>query len=96
MLKRTRFLHLEFDLELREAVYDELAMTQALIAQEEAAEGEIELPQPSSFLIHSLQQSRQVKTQRMEYFDGPVLSVLAHITAIDAEELQEQSTIQGD
>jgi len=86
MLKRTRFLHLVLDLELREAVFDEMAMTQALIAREEAADGEIEMPSPSSFLIHSLQQSRQVKTARMEYFDGPVLSVLAYLMAVEVSE----------
>jgi hypothetical protein len=85
MLKRSRFLHLILDLELREAVYDELAMRQALIAREEAAQGEFEMPRPSSFLIHSLKQSRQVKSARMEYFDGPVLSVLAYITSVDVE-----------
>lgn len=91
MLKRTRFLHLELDLELREAVYDEMAMTQALIAREEAVEGEFELPQPSSFLIHSLKQSRQVKSARMEYFDGPVLGVLAYITSVEIEEAVDQT-----
>ena len=86
MLKRTRFLHLELDLEWREAVFDEMAMTRALILQEESGVGDIEIPQPSSFLIHNLEQSRQVKTARMEYFDGPVLSVLAYITSIEVEE----------
>ena len=86
MLKRSRFLHLELDLELREALFDEMAMRQALIAQEELEGEEIELPQPSSFLIHSLKQSRQVKTARMEYFDGPVLSVLAYISSVEVEE----------
>ena len=86
MLKRLRFLHLELDLELREAIFDEMVMRQALIAQEELDGEEIELPQPSSFLIHSLKQSRQVKTARMEYFDGPVLSVLAYISSVEVEE----------
>lgn len=86
MLKRLRFLHLELDLELREAIFDEMAMRQALIAQEELEGDEIALPQPSSFLIHSLKQSRQVKTARMEYFDGPVLSVLAYISSVEVEE----------
>ena len=82
---------LQLDLELREAVYDEMAMTQALIAREEAVEGEFELPQPSSFLIHSLKQSRQVKSARMEYFDGPVLGVLAYITSVEIEEAVDQT-----
>jgi hypothetical protein len=96
MLKRTRFLHLDLDLELREAVFDEMALTRALIlqeegdGQEESEDGELEIPQPSSFLTHSLKQSRQVKSQRMEYFDGPVLSVLAYITRVEVEQLLDQ------
>jgi hypothetical protein len=41
--------------------------------------------QPSSFQVHELKQSRQVRTGRMEYFDGPVLGVLAWITAVEEE-----------
>ena len=95
MLKRSRFLHLVLDLELREAVFDEIAMTQALIAREEAEDGEIEMPSPSSFLIHSLQQSRQVKTARMEYFDGPVLSVLAYLIPVEVSEDDINTEVQS-
>ena len=83
-LKRTRFLHLELDLQLREAVWDEESL--ALL---EVMAPEHEKPQPSAFLIHALQQSRQVKSARMEYFDGPVLGVLAFITSIQVEERPE-------
>ena len=92
MLRRSRFLHMELDLELREAIFDEMAMTRALIAQEQfegenpETNTETDLPRPSSFLIHRLQQSRQVKTARMEYFDGPVLSVLAYISSVEIDE----------
>ena len=79
-LKRTRFLHLELDLQLREAVWDEEGLTPV----ELVAPG-YEKPQPSSFQVFPLQQSRQVKSARMEYFDGPVLSVLAFITAIQLD-----------
>jgi len=44
---------------------------------------EMEPPPPSSFQVHSLKQSRQVKSGRMEYFDGPVLGVLAFITPVE-------------
>ena len=76
-LKRTRFLHLVLDLQLREAVWDEEYLAVSEIDVEEQ-----EKPSPSAFRVHELQQSRQVKTGRMEYFDGPVLSVLAFITSI--------------
>jgi hypothetical protein len=79
-LKRTRFLHLDLDLQLREALWDE-----EYLAPVEVMTLEHEKPQPSAFLVHALQQSRQVKTERMEYFDGPVLSVLAFITSIQVD-----------
>ena len=80
-LKRSRFLHLEFDLQMRSALWDQTMVEESL---DDAIENES--PRPSSFLVHSLQQSRQVRSGRMEYFDGPVLSVLAYITTIKAEE----------
>lgn len=80
-LTRRRFLHLDLDLQLREAVWEE--QERPLVTSLET--GEIETPAPSSFLVHSLKQSRQVKTGRMEYFDGPVLGVLAFITSIKME-----------
>jgi hypothetical protein len=107
MLKRSRFLHLELDLQLREAVHDDAALSAAagnLLAQDPATESEPGPPQPwalpsdeeaelfvepvrpSAFLIHALKQSRQVKTERMEYFDSPVLGVLALITRVEDDE----------
>ena len=82
-LKRTRFLHLELDLQLREALWDEESLAPA-----EVITLETEKPQPSAFLVQALQQSRQVKTGRMEYFDGPVLSVLAFITSIKVDSVE--------
>ena len=82
-LKRTRFLHLELDLQLREALWDE-----ASLALAEVISTEDEKPLPSAFLVQALLQSRQVKTGRMEYFDGPVLSVLAYITSIKVDRVE--------
>jgi hypothetical protein len=79
-LKRTRFLHLGLDLQLRDAIWDDGMPVVAV-----GNETELEQAVPSAFLVHGLQQSRQVKTRRMEYFDGPVLSVLAFITSIKVE-----------
>ena len=92
MLRRSRFLHMELDLELREAIFDEMAMTRALIAQEQfegenpETNTETELPRTRSFLIHILLQSLKVKTARIEYFDGPVVSVLAYISSVEIDE----------
>jgi len=76
-LRRSRFLHLDLDIQLREGIWEPEPMQP--IAQAPAI---FEQAGPTAFLVHELQQSRQVKTERMEYFDGPVLSVLAFITSI--------------
>lgn len=90
-LIRTRFLHLDIDIQLREAVFDEELQREMLQAAPEAelAAEELPPPKPSSFLVFDLQQSRQVKTGRMEYFDSPVLGVLAYISKVEPEEPQD-------
>ena len=80
-LVRTRFLHLEVKVEMREPVFDP-ALTKAPAVPAEAFPDQAPEPQPTSFLVQRLDQRRQVKTGRMEYFDGPVLGVLAFITDI--------------
>ena len=42
-------------------------------------------PIPTAFRVFDMMQNRQVKTGQVEYFDGPVLSVLAYVTAIEPE-----------
>ena len=73
-LTRSRFLHLDLAVELREPQYASAAEDDTL----DPSRG----PVPTSFLVHRLEQSRAVRAGRMEYFDGPVLSVLAWITDI--------------
>jgi hypothetical protein len=80
-LVRTRFLHLEVKVEIREPVFDP-ALAQAPAAPADSLPDQAPQPQPTSFLVHRLDQRRQVRTGRMEYFDGPVLGVLAFITEI--------------
>lgn len=89
MLRRSRFLHLELDLELRQPLFDEQQSTPALNLGDENESGQPERPFSKSFLIHKLKQSRQVKSQRMEYFDSPVLGVLAWITSFELEDEAE-------
>ncbi len=86
MLRRTRFLHLDVDLELRQPVFDDPALAPVPIPSLDSESTEPTSPVPSSFLIHTLKQSRQVKSQRMEYFDSPVLGVLAWITPFERED----------
>jgi hypothetical protein len=81
-LVRTRFLHLDVTVEWREPVYDPAEFPAAPALPEDTDPDSGAEPQPDSFLVHRLAQRRQVKTGRMEYFDGPVLGVLAFVTDI--------------
>jgi hypothetical protein len=105
MLRRSRFLHLDIDLELREAVYHSAGEPAPPTAEPIGASadyapagpapsfppgagvdrGPVEL-QPTGFRVHPLRQSRQVRTERMAYFDSPVLGLLAFITEIEPQE----------
>lgn len=83
-LVRTRFLHLALTVELREPVFDPLAQPPRPASALSAA-GEPQPasePQPTGFRVQRLEQRRQVRTGRMEYFDGPVIGVLAFITDV--------------
>jgi hypothetical protein len=77
-LIRTRFLHLSIVAEWREPVFDE-TLTAGPLTPSSAAEIE---SRPSAFRVHRLEQSRPVRSGRMEYFDGPVLGVLAWVSDI--------------
>jgi hypothetical protein len=79
-LRRSRFLHLDLDLQLREPVWEQ--DTPVRPGDENA---DTRPAPPSSFRVHELRQSRQVRSGRLEYFDGPVLGVLAMITVIEGE-----------
>lgn len=81
MLRRSRFLHLALALELRTPVFDPTSPRVAAAQPDNDPNNEPRLV-PISFLVHRLEQSRVVATGRMEYFDGPVLGVLAWITDI--------------
>jgi hypothetical protein len=102
-LTRSRFLHLSIAVELREPLY--AGDTPAIGAPPRSAGSTIAVPGappgsgpdplaepvPASFLVHRLEQSRVVRTGRMEYFDGPVLGVLAWVTDISDTVTQEQA-----
>ena len=85
-LTRSRFLHLELDLEFRQDL---------LPALEPGPGGPLRSPveevasvlesTPGPALVHRLKQSRQVRTGQMQYFDSPYLGVLARVTATSGE-----------
>jgi len=88
-LSRTRFLHLDLDLEYRVDLLPRPepvpgSRDEALEAQEEDA-GQVLAHSPGPAMVHALKQSRQVRTDQMHYFDTPFLGVLARVTATSGE-----------
>ena len=82
-LIRTRFLHLSFALEWREPGFDSVQPQIGMPAPRSTDAGPLAgAPAPSGFLVHRLEQSRPVRSGRMEYFDGPVLGVLAWVSDV--------------
>lgn len=79
-LTRSRFLHLDLDIQHREPL-----LTAPGAADFASGSNEYESPAPDLFRVFELKQRRQVRTGRMEYFDSPVLGVLAYITSIEPE-----------
>jgi hypothetical protein len=81
-LRRSRFLHLYLDIEYRE--------TGPWMAPGPASPGGILDVQPgeafSPYTVFTLQQNRQVRTGRMQYFDTPQFGALVLVTAIAPEQ----------
>ena len=105
-LTRSRFLHLALNLEWREPVYGPASgsTSDAGLAGAPApppdfppagtpALADASQPPPDAFDIWRLAQSRQVRLRRMEYFDGPVLGVLAWVTRVNASTGAEEQAV---
>lgn len=90
-LLRSRFLHLDLDLQLREPLTTAPAElsgspVRALLPGDFDRNRPVGTVEPETlFRTHALAQRRQVRSGRMEYFDNPVLGVLAWITPIPLE-----------
>ncbi len=92
-LARTRFLHLDLDIELREPLFEQEPDSPVVGKEEGYTEGGSgkmladtkvgPAAAASSFRLHHIAQRRQVKSEQMEYFDGPVIGVLAFVTGFD-------------
>lgn len=96
-LVRSRFLHFEVDLQQREALYTEpagqaLTLPRGLrampaaepLVQDDMTTGSATAT-PSAFRVFDMRQRRQVRTGQVEYFDSPVLGVLAYFTELEPE-----------
>jgi hypothetical protein len=91
-LRRSRFLHLELDIEWREPAASGESAAPAL-NEPETAPGSAP-PPPAN--VHRILQSRTVRTDQVQYFDGPFIGVLALVTRIgpaaeSTEETEETS-----
>lgn len=84
-LRRSRFLHLDLDIEYREPLSADVAQSVAQSEPPAATKRAYEetARRPAAFLVHALRQSRQVQIDHMEYFDGPVFGVLALVSRIE-------------
>ena len=95
-LVRSRFLHLDLDLQIREPVFetdpfnDESEPALLPAANPDGLVTGTAPPRPTGFEFHHLNQRRQVRSGRMEYFDSPVIGVLAWITPIELEDAAER------
>lgn len=92
-LVRKRFLHLYIDMQQRALALppQPLEGGLSLLASspnelESTPSDEQQAAEPDRYNVFDFKQNRQVKTARMEYFDGPVLSVLAYITPVVPDE----------
>jgi len=78
-LRRSRFLHLYLDLEIREP------KPQTETTFSTALQGPAPQPDTGPYKIFTLQQNRQIRTGRMHYFDTPQFGALVLVTAISPE-----------
>lgn len=98
-LVRKRFLHLYIDMQQRELVLYPKPLEQdglSLLASSPEHAGMLptgagEPSEPGRYAAFDFKQNRQVKTARLEYFDGPVLSLLAYITPVLPDEDENRS-----
>lgn len=79
-LKRSRFLHLHLDLELRQQTA--LDVNQPSFFSDGDAQDRSDVIQRRIF---SLQQNRQIRTGRLHYFDTPYFGALVFVTAMSAD-----------
>ena len=82
-LRRSRFLHLELDVEVREPLGSTDTPGAARPAVSAGDDGVGLVPPGAEFRVHHIRQQRQVRTQEMAYFDGPVVGILALVTRVD-------------
>jgi hypothetical protein len=79
-LRVSRFLHLDLDIELREPA--EGGAQYAALQPEPGQPAPGALP-PRAYTVHAIRQSRQLQLENLQYFDGPVIAVLALVSRVE-------------
>ncbi|MDX1556418.1 MAG: CsiV family protein [Xanthomonadales bacterium] len=79
-LRRSRFLHFDLDLAFRQPAPGAVETARGVTTDTPLR------PEYAGFAVHALVQSRQVRTERMEYFDSPILGALLWITEVEYQD----------
>jgi hypothetical protein len=85
-LRRSRFLHLYLDLEIREETTKDLIETGIAMNTELPVETLSPAGTPIAYGVHTLKQNRQISTGQMQYFDTPYFGALVFVSIISANQ----------
>ena len=81
-LRRSRFLHLSLDLEIRETA-TENPVQSGLAGENDIRIDGINTPNTAiAYGVHTLKQNRQISTGQMQYFDTPYFGALVYVSSI--------------
>jgi len=81
-LRRSRFLHLFLDLELREKITNGAVEAEILTAGDTRPDAATDTDRSGVYGVYALRQNRQVSTGEMQYFDTPYFGALVYVSNI--------------
>ena len=90
-LRQRQFLHLHFDLEWRESAGRPAPILARGSSIDQPRIEPASIDQPPVWRVHSFEQSRIVRVDRIEYFDSEWLGVVALLTRIEPPEPEEEA-----
>lgn len=92
-LRRSRFLHVYMDLEIRKEQFQDDTETATSPGYGVAADTTGSANESVGFGVYALKQNRQVTTGRMAYFDTPYFGALVYVTSIKASPLENMAGV---
>ena len=81
-LRRSRFLHVFLDLELREKNVNSVVEADFLSVADIQPETGRDMGETGVYSVYALRQNRQVTTGKMQYFDTPYFGALVYVSSI--------------